>query len=481
MMARTSSPRPVELFLSALLAANALHVILRAACPAAPPWPRQFEPPAALAEYPGRSIDGATTRRDPTRPPPAFSGAVPGARASGAHRGAPRSRRRGRRGGVNWSRHGDSGTERLILGHLNVQSLKPKLPDLRADIQTTYGFDILALSETWLAPNIPDRLVIVSGYTLYRGDRPDELNLPKGRGGVALLVRSGLRSERLPKPDTGVGDIFVCYILWVLVHLGKNRTVLIASVYRVPNANVRQLTADFDDLEGQIQFMIAKHPRSTLVLCGDFNRCLLKTSLRDNHSIQRLFETYGIAVTNCTRATYRPSGSLLDVIATNRPDLVSRSGVTRCHYGSPHDFSRVILAYPPAETAAARQKYLYLRPTNRIDQTAFNEQLFSADWTDVFNSEETSQKWLSFRHAFLFQLNLVAPLRRACVRELRAPPVAAETRRLIRSRRAALDSGERADYLRVNRLCRAAIRRDCVSLYASEIRQRGRGGNCGAC
>ena len=52
----------------------------------------------------------------------------------------------------------------------------------------------------------------------------------------------------------------------------------------------------------------------------------------------------------------------------------------------------------------------------------------------------------------------------------------AETRRLIRSRRAALDSGQRADYLRVNRLCRAAIRRDCVSLYASEIRQRGHGG-----
>ena len=130
----------------------------------------------------------------------------------------------------------------------------------------------------------------VSLYTLYRGDRPDELNLPKGRGGVALLVRSGLRSERLPKPDTGVGASRL-EILWVLVHLGKNRTVLIASVYRVPNANVRQLTADFDDLEGQIQFMIAKHPRSTLVLCGDFNRCLLKTSFRDNHSIQRLFET----------------------------------------------------------------------------------------------------------------------------------------------------------------------------------------------
>ena len=77
---------------------------------------------------------------------------------------------------------------------------------------------------------------------------------------------------------------------------------------------------------------------------------------------------------------------------------------------------------------------------------------------------------------FLLQFSLVAQLRCACVRELSAPPVTAETRRLIRSRRAALDSRGRDEYLRINRLCRAAIRRDCVSHYASEIQQRGRGG-----
>ena len=475
-MARAPNLRPAELLLFGFLSANLVHLFLQAACPAAPPWPRQFEPPAApITEFLDHSIDGTTTRRDPARPPSADSGAAPGTPPGAARRGAPRSRRRGRRGGVNWGRHGDTGVERLIIGHLNVQSLKPKLPDLRTDIHSTYGFDILALAETWLTPNIPDRLLTVSGYSLYRSDRPDELNLPKGKGGVALLVRDCLKSEQLPRPDTEAAASQL-EIVWVLVHLAKNRTVLIASAYRVPNTTVRQLTADFDDLESQIQFMIAKYPRSTLVLCGDFNRCLLKTSVVDNHNIQNLLEAYGIAVTNCTRATYRPSRSLLDVIATNRPDLVKRSGVTRCHYGGPHDFTRVLLSYPPVDSATARQHHLFIRPIGRIDQAAFNLKLFSADWNDVFDSQNTDQKWCAFKHMFFLQLNLVAPLRRACVRERKAPSVTADTRDLIRSRRAALDSGERADYLRANRLCRAAIRRDCVSHYTSEIKQRGRGG-----
>ena len=82
----------------------------------------------------------------------------------------------------------------------------------------------------------------------------------------------------------------------------------------------------------------------------------------------------------------------------------------------------------------------------------------------------------AFRHTFLNHLNRVAPFKRVSVRELKAPPVTAETLRLIRSRRTALDSGERADYMHINRLCRAAIRHDCVSFYTSEIKQRGRGG-----
>ena len=70
--------------------------------------------------------------------------------------------------------------------------MKPKMPDLCNDIHRTYGFDVLALAETRLTTNVPDRLLTVSGYKLYRSDRPSGSHLPKGKGGVAVLVRDCL-------------------------------------------------------------------------------------------------------------------------------------------------------------------------------------------------------------------------------------------------------------------------------------------------
>ena len=113
---------------------HVLHCLLHAAQPAPRPWPRR----------PGRPVTGLPTAADTTdRPghracshePPSRvidTPADPG-RTRRGHRGA--SRRRGRRGGVDGRRHGENGSG-LLIGHLNIQSYKPKLPDLRHDIGT---------------------------------------------------------------------------------------------------------------------------------------------------------------------------------------------------------------------------------------------------------------------------------------------------------------------------------------------------------
>ena len=41
---------------------------------------------------------------------------------------------------------GHRSTELLLVEHLNIQSLKPKLPDLRYDLREVFDFDILALN-----------------------------------------------------------------------------------------------------------------------------------------------------------------------------------------------------------------------------------------------------------------------------------------------------------------------------------------------
>ncbi|KAF0295996.1 RNA-directed DNA polymerase from mobile element jockey [Amphibalanus amphitrite] len=90
--------------------------------------------------------------------------------------------------------------------------------------------------------------------------------------------------------------------------------------------------------------MVASHPGATLVLAGDLNCCLLKPAADSpGHRLTRLLTTYGLRIANTEHPTYRPANSLLDVIATSRPDLVTRAGVTRCQYGTPHDFTRLVL------------------------------------------------------------------------------------------------------------------------------------------
>ena len=123
----------------------------------------------------------------------------------------------------------------------------PKRPELRSHIHQTYSFDILALSETWLRDNISDRLL----NSLFRRDRPDNLNLPQGKGGVAKLVRDSLRSELLASWVTDINDSNL-EIVWVHVHvqcisveddlcLSRPRTEFVTTA--------RQKSTDFDDLE----------------------------------------------------------------------------------------------------------------------------------------------------------------------------------------------------------------------------------------
>nr|CAH7765172.1 unnamed protein product [Callosobruchus chinensis] len=66
------------------------------------------------------------------------------------------------------------------MGHLNIQSLVPKLNQLKLFLEEK-KFDILAISETWLNDQFSSRDLMMDGYNLIRKDRSF------GRGGGVLL------------------------------------------------------------------------------------------------------------------------------------------------------------------------------------------------------------------------------------------------------------------------------------------------------
>ena len=153
-------------------------IVLSAPTPAPHLWKRH----RADVRWLSRPINGSPlsppTRRDQRRaesdsenhaaqqPAPSGSRSRPGAapdlgrltpsdpsRRTRRHR---RSRYGGCRGGVSWARHGDRQPNDLLIGQLNIQSLKPKLADLRHDLSELHRFDVLALCETWTTPSVAD-------------------------------------------------------------------------------------------------------------------------------------------------------------------------------------------------------------------------------------------------------------------------------------------------------------------------------------
>ena len=84
-------------------------------------------------------------------------------------RRAPSARRRGCRGGGGWYGERETKSNSRLLGHLNIQSLKPKILELSTEL-SKFKYDLLTLNETWLRPSTPNRLLVsVLGLPLGQG------------------------------------------------------------------------------------------------------------------------------------------------------------------------------------------------------------------------------------------------------------------------------------------------------------------------
>ena len=194
---------------------------------------------------------------------------LPGSRSAGrrSHRGR-RSvhRQRGSRGGA-W-RPADRRSGVLLAG-LNIQSLKPKLLELRQELARN-RYDLLVLTKTWMRPSTPSRLISIPGYDIYRRDRPDQ----SGYGGVAIVIKEPCNFCEIPQPK--VSENSKLESLWAVVGTGGGRRrFILAAVYRPPRRTVAALEADFGELERQYQAAVLRHPGLPVIMpCSDTPACL---------------------------------------------------------------------------------------------------------------------------------------------------------------------------------------------------------------
>lgn len=112
--------------------------------------------------------------------------------------------------------------ENFSVIHYNVQSLVSKIDQLQVELS---HFDIIAFTETWLSPAIPDEDISLVNYQIpYRKDRPDSY------GGVIVYVKDTIPCKR--RQDLQIANL---ECIWLELKL-KNKIILFIVFYRPPNS-----------------------------------------------------------------------------------------------------------------------------------------------------------------------------------------------------------------------------------------------------
>ena len=204
------------------------------------------------------------------------------------------------------------------IAHINVRSLKAphRLDDIDGLLTPMHKFDILCLTETHLGPHVTDSEVNISQYTIYRRDRN------RFGGGVVIYCHKNINStRRLDLEADGLE------MVWIEVKLGTIKC-LVCSCYRPPGQSSRLVDHFLTSMHDSISAAIGEHPKSIFIL-GDFNdRC---EDWSKPHTSSELKNNFYNLVNNLNlhQLIKDPTRgqNLLDLAITDRPDLISESGV----------------------------------------------------------------------------------------------------------------------------------------------------------
>ena len=250
------------------------------------------------------------------------------------------------------------------------------------------SIDFLALTETHLDSSYPDSLFSPPGWLIFRKDRT------KYGGGVALLIRDKFNCTVRSDLESKTGED-----LWLDTAIGQHH-VTIGIIYRPPGQSVVELNQFASELDQTLTKLTAK-PNSTIILLGDFNaKCsdwlqgsptnaagtLLSDLLAKHDLYQVVFE-----ITRPTGGQGLPStdgsGTLLDLIITNKPGLLSTPTI-QPPLGSSDHYS----VHCSMDACIARQRRPLTRLWNvqKCDNNALLEDLLAQPWpntTGIANSD----------------------------------------------------------------------------------------------
>ena len=144
---------------------------------------------------------------------------------------------------------------------MNARSIVNKTPDLLALLDSR-SLDLIAITETFLGPDIPSSEIFPPEYHVFRKDRS------RHGGGVLLAVRSFIPTVH----KTDLESNCIPELLWAELSLPSGK-LFVGAYYRPPGGRC-------DELLHLHHALVSLPPSTPYPICGDFNAPRINWSLR---------------------------------------------------------------------------------------------------------------------------------------------------------------------------------------------------------
>ena len=267
---------------------------------------------------------------------------------------------------------------------LNTRSIVNTSLDLQVYLQSNF-LDVLAVSETFLSPDVLDGEFLGCDYEVHRRERD------RHGGGVMLIVCNSIPSTRREGLETD------CEVLWVELPLAPSN--LLVGVFNPPKSDCCSLTYLRDSL--------ATTPNSTpIMLLGTLIYHLLTGVVSPQYLLltqEMLFLCDIVNDFNLQQLVHKPTRhqNILDLVLTNRVNVVHDVEVSACLPGSDHDAVHFTVNFhKPRTTNQKRWSYNF----RKADFNTFNELLSRVPRDCCFMSESVNDCWICCKDILLPKL-----------------------------------------------------------------------------
>ena len=281
---------------------------------------------------------------------------------------------------------------RLIIGHLNINSVRGKFESLKTIIQG--NIDVLIITESKLDQSFSMNMFDIEGYR-----SPFRRDTSIYSGGVLIYVKEGIPCRELKtKPGTEISDS-----IFLEINLRSKKWLLFGGY----NNRKSNISTYLKNIGSTLDHYICK--LDNFVLLGDYN-----SEVREN-AMKEFCDTYNlknlITEATCFKNPCNPSS--VDVILTNRGRSFTNSITVETGLSDHHKLTITVL-----KTYVSKQVPMVIKYR---DYRKFNSQNFKYDLQTSISKITDETCYDDFESNFKELLNKHAPIKTKNVRANNAP------------------------------------------------------------